>query len=184
MKWARLKVATFSMLLALLFAGPSQAESFVTLRPGTDLWWLRANFRALDTQIRGIPVGTIDRAWCKATEFRRELFPGDLLLENGYDLLQGADLSFSVAGSFDGTGKRQIALVGVYETCRGLEGRFFLIIDADTRRVRFLDAEINRDRFSVLKLVGPSRIMVAYCFECDVVAFVRWDRDKKRFVMK
>lgn len=176
--------AICSIVLLSLFALPSRAQSFMTVKPGTDAWWLRAEFRALDREVRGIPVAAIHSSWCKATEFRRELFPPELLVENGYDLLREADLAFSLEGSFDGSGKRQLALVGVYETCRGEQGRFFLILDADTQKVRFLDTELTPDRFSALKRADRGRIMVAYCFECDVVAFVRWDRGKKRFVMR
>jgi hypothetical protein len=104
------------------------------------------------------------------------------LIENGTDLLAEAGLSFSIEGSFDRSGTKQIALVGVYETCRGQEGRFFLILDADTRKVRFLDAQAAKQRFSAIAAQGRSTIVIMYCLECDVSSTVRWDRARQRFV--
>jgi hypothetical protein len=58
-------------------------------------------------------VGKIRADWRKATEFSRALFPEGLLVENGTDLLEQAELSFALEGSFDGSGAKQTALVGV-----------------------------------------------------------------------
>jgi hypothetical protein len=147
-------------------------------------WWLRTDFHALHGEVRGIPVANIHRDWCKATEFSRELFPQELLIENGTDLLAEAGLSFSIEGAFDGSGKKQIALVGVYETCGGQKGRFFLILDAETRKVRFLDAQATAQRFSAIAAQGRSTIVIMYCLECDACSTVRWDRARKRVVAR
>jgi hypothetical protein len=173
-------------LLLTIWATDGQAQNLVTVRPEPKsfAWWLRADFHALHREVQGIPVKSIRPDWCKATEFSRELFPPELLVENGTDLLAEAELSFSVEGSFDGSGTKQIALVGVYETCAGGKGRFLLILDAGTRKVRFLEAQAAKDRFSALRAIGPSEIMVMYCLECDVGSTVRWDRARKRFVMR
>jgi hypothetical protein len=173
-------------LLAAVWATAGQAQNLVTVRPEPKsfAWWLRADFHALHREVRGIPVASIRRDWCKATEFSRELFPPELLVENGTDLLAEAGLSFSVEGSFDGSGTKQTALVGVYETCGGKKGRFLLILDAGTRKVRFLDAQAAKDRFSALRATGRSGLVVMYCLECDMGSTVRWDRARKRFVMR
>jgi hypothetical protein len=173
-------------LLAIVWATASQAQSLVTLRPRpkNDVWWLRADFHALHREVRGIPVAKIRADWCKATEFKRALFPKELLVENGADVLAPANLSFSLEGSFDGSGTKQVALVGTYETCRGTKGRFFLILDAATNRVRFLDAGVAKDRFSAIAPAGRSGIVIMYCLECDIGSTVRWDRARKRFVLR
>ena len=56
-------------LVALCFATSAHAQSFVTVKPGKEAWWLRTEFRPLHTEVRGIPVKSIRADWCKATEF-------------------------------------------------------------------------------------------------------------------
>jgi hypothetical protein len=172
--------------LGLLLATAAQAQNLVTVKPEPAglAWWLRAEFHALHSEVRGIPVAKIKAGWCKATEFTRELFPEGLLVENGTDLMADAKLSFSLDGAFDGSGQKQTALVGVYETCGGRKGRFFLILDSETRKVRFLDAQPAKDRFSAITADGASAIRVFYCMECDISSVVRWDRARKRFVTR
>lgn len=172
-------------LLAVFFTTAASAQNLVTVKPGpaTMAWWLRADFHALDRAIRGIPVGEIDKSWCKASEFTREKFPPNTLVENGTDLMKMANLSFSLEGSFDGSGTKQTALVGTYETCKGAKGRFFLIIDSGMRKVRFLDARPSKDRFSALATDGR-KIVILYCLECDITSTVRWEKARKRFVVR
>lgn len=173
-----------TIVLASMLATAVHAQSLVTVTPGpeTTAWWLRADFHALDREVRGIPVAKIRADWCKASEFTRERFPKELLVENGTDLLAESKLSFSLEGHFDGSATRQVALVGTYETCRGRKGRFVLIIDADTRKIRYVEAGPAKDRFSGLFAEGPTAIRIVYCLECDSSSVVRWDRAKKRFV--
>ena len=173
-------------LLAVVWATASQAQDLVTLRPQpeNDVWWLRADFHALHREVRGIPVTKIRADWCKATEYKRELFPKELLVEDGADVLAEANLSFSLEGSFDGSGTKQVALVGTYETCDGTKGRFFLILDAATSKVRFLDAPVAENRFAAIGPAGRSGIVIMYCLECDNGSTVRWNRARKRFVIR
>jgi hypothetical protein len=173
-------------VLGLICATAALAQNFVTVNPESHglAWWLRADFHALHREVRGIPVADLHRDWCKATEFTGEQFPLELLVEHGTDLLAQAGLSFSVEGPFDGSGKKQVTLVGVYETCRGQKGRFFLILDADTRKVRYLDAQAGKQRFSAIAAQGASTIVIMHCLECDVSSTVRWDRTRKRFVAR
>lgn len=170
-------------VMAALLASAAHAQNFVTVRPEPEsyAWWLRADFNALHTEVRGIPVKELRKNWCKATEFARELFPPGLLVENGTDVLAASNLAFSLEGSFDGSGVKQTALVGVYETCGGEKGSFFLIIDSGTRKARFLSAYACTQCFSVLASAGPSQIQIFHCMECDNVSTVRWDRARKRF---
>src|SRR6185312_17020724 len=72
----------FAITLLTLVAAPAAAapNDFVTIKPGPSgyAWWLRADFHPFETQVRGIPVKQIRATWCKASEFRKELFPPDL----------------------------------------------------------------------------------------------------------
>ncbi len=108
---------------------------------------------------------------------------GEELVENGKNALDEYGLSFSLEGSFDGSGTKQTALVGNYETCRGRQGRFVLIIDSATRKIRFLHAEHARHPFAALK-ESAAAIRVMYCLACDISSAVRWDARSKRFVIK
>jgi opacity protein-like surface antigen len=173
----------FLAVMAALLASAAHAQNFVNVNPepASYAWWLRTEFNALHTEVRGIPVKDLRKNWCKATEFARELFPPGLLVENGTDVMAASKLAFSLEGSFDGSGTKQTALVGVYETCGGEKGSFFLIIGSGTRKVRFLDAYVCTHCFSALSSAGPSQIQIFHCMECDDVSTVRWDRAGKRF---
>jgi hypothetical protein len=170
---------------ALLLAASAEAQTPVSVRPEpkSEAWWLRTEFHAQNTEIRGIPVKAIRADWCRASEFRSELFPPETLVENGHDHLKETGLAFSVQGSFDGSRLGQTALVGVYETCTQKKGRFFLIFDTDTKRVRFVDTDDAREQFAVIGKEGRT-LRVFFCLECDNAATVRWDRARKRFVMR
>jgi hypothetical protein len=177
MKRILLSVACI-VLSAVAWAQPA----FVTLdpEPKLDAWWLRARFNPTHAEIRGIPVAQIRRDWCKASEITREAIPPELLVEDGTDLLKLTGFTFSVEGNFDRSATPQVALVGVYETCRGERGAFLLIIDKDSKRVRFLDTRKTEHQFAALLRDGDT-IHVTYCLECDVGAKLRWSRSKKAF---
>jgi hypothetical protein len=174
------------IIAALLLPVCAAAQTSVTVRPEpkSDVWWLRAEFHPRDTEIRGIPVNKIRAHWGRAGEFTPDMFPAETLVENGYDHLKETGLSFSVQGSFDGSRLSQTALIGVYETCARKKGRFFLIFDTGTKRVRFLDTDDSaKEQFAVIGSDGRT-LHIFYCLECDNVSTVRWDRARKRFVMR
>src|SRR5262245_2949999 len=112
---------------AIFFAlGSAVAQSnFLITKPEPQwsAWWLRTEFYPFDKEVRGIPVRKIRSTWCKATEFRRELFP-----ENFQPDIANSGLSFAVDGIFDGSKANQTALVGVYETCNHERGSFLLVL--------------------------------------------------------
>src|SRR5215475_6743516 len=91
-------------------------------------WWVIADFHPFTTEVRGLPVSQIRKSWCKATEFRKDLIPRELLFEGGVDAMEASKLSFAIEGHFDGTAAKQVALVGVYEECSGQKGRFILVL--------------------------------------------------------
>jgi hypothetical protein len=161
-------------------------QSFVTLKgdPRKEGWWLIAEFNPITTQVRGIPANQIRKSWCKATEFRKDLLPKELLFEGGVDTMQSAGLSFAVEGSFDGTAEKQIVLVGVFQECAGQKGRFILILDKPAEgqpKVRFLDAVHIDRQFGALQKGKGGNVFVWECMECDGSSVLRWDRKKARF---
>src|SRR5437763_15116071 len=109
--------------LALIPAITGAAEKpFTETAPGPEAWWLRTEYHPFGKEVRGIPVATIRADWCKANEFRKELFPKKLAASF-------EDKSpFAADGFFDGSKTRQTVLVGAYETCAGKRGVFLLIV--------------------------------------------------------
>ena len=162
--------------------GHAQQSEFVTIapEPKSDMWWLRAEFHPFETAVRGIPISAIRKSWCKATEFRKELFPP----EAKSDLDHSSDLAFSIDGSFDGSKTRQTALIGVYETCAGKRGSFLLVLTqpSSTRpRIMFVH-EMPDDEFGMLMALPDLTIQVFHCLECDSATQFRWDKARRHFV--
>ena len=173
--------AILSVLLLSLCvtASSAQPKDFVTLAPGPSgyAWWLRAEFHPVDVMVRDIPVGQLRATWCKATEFRKDLFPPDLATDFG----QTGGLSFAADGFFDGSKVKQTALVGAYEACDGKRGSFLLILARPQDKapvVRFVhEMPIP---FAMLSVTNAT-IVVFHCMECDHVTEFKWDKSKKRF---
>ena len=91
-------------VIALMTAQAAAQQAFVTLNGDLkkEAWWVIAEFHPFTTEVRGIPANQIRKSWCKATEFRKDLIPKELLFENGADVMKGADMSFAIEGRFDG----------------------------------------------------------------------------------
>lgn len=174
------RIALAFVLAALATA--AQAQNFATVAPGDAAWWLRTSFNPTGTEVRGIPVGKIKSDWCKATEFTRALMPKkEMEAEESGKVMDEAKLSFSLQGKFDQSKTEQIALTGVYQTCAGVKGSFLLIIDADTKKVRFVDATPNEEQFAILQLSRKGGIAMWTCMECDGYSILRWNAKKKAF---
>lgn len=182
------KPAVKLVLLALLVelvsvqVGYAQQTEFVRIapEPKSYAWWLRAEFHPFGKEIRGIPVAKIKRTWCRATEFRNDLFPP----EATPDLTHSDGLAFSIDGSFDGSKVRQTALIGVYESCTGERGSFLLVLAVPSSKrstVRFVH-EMPNEQFGMLAALPDSTIQVFHCMECDHTTKFKWDKMKKRFL--
>ena len=173
------------IFLLAVAPAPGQAQ-FVTIDGDlkTTAWWVLADFQPFTTEVRGLPANRIRKNWCKATEFRKELIPRELIFEGGSDVMEQAQLSFAVEGHFDGTPVTQVASVGVYQDCSGKKGRFILIIDRLPGRlpkIRFVHA-VETDRQFAALTKGKDNTLVAWtCMECDNHAVLKWDRKSRRF---
>jgi hypothetical protein len=177
-------VVLLALLVLLTSAPASQAQQreFVKIapEPKSHAWWLRAEFHPLGTDIRGIPLARIDRTWCRATEFRNDLFPP----EARSDLKQTIGLAFSVDGSFDGSKTRQTALIGVYESCAGQKGSFLLVLANPPDKpasVRYVHAMPDAP-FGMLAALPDATIQVFHCLECDNSTKFKWSKRQRRFV--
>ncbi|UFZ03987.1 hypothetical protein LQG66_33135 [Bradyrhizobium ontarionense] len=162
-------------------------QPFMTIEGDTRsiAWWVLAEFHPFTTEVRGIPAGQIRKGWCKATEFRKDLIPSKFLFEGGGDAMEASKQSFAVEGNFDGSSTRQLALVGVYEDCKGARGRFFMILDLPTvgkPRIRLLDAFQMPHQYTALSLDDDKTITLWACMDCDNFAKLKWDRKRHKFV--
>ena len=180
---SHMKRLALSVICVFLGTAAPAQQPFVTVKPepAMEAWWLRAEFHPMHTEVRGIPVAQIRRNWCKATEYSRDLFPRELLIENGTDLMAQGELSFAVEGFFDRSRTKQVALVGVYQTCGGEKGSFLLILDEGSKKVRFVDTVPGRTQFAALGASRGSSIVLFHCMECDNASTLRWDRARKKF---
>jgi hypothetical protein len=174
-----------SALVLTLTQVHAQQEFVTIMDPNNPAWWVSAEFHPFTTEVRGIPVSQIRKNWCKATEFRKDLIPRRLLVdERGVDAMHAAEMSFAVEGRFDGSTVKQVALAGVYEECAGKKGRFTLILDqpADGKaKIRFVSAVPTDHQFGALQKAKDNTIVVWSCMECDGGSSLRWDRKKRKF---
>ena len=174
-------------LCCCLVVAHARAEAaFVTIQGDLKsiAWWVLADFHPSTTEVRGIPAREIRKSWCKATEFRKDLIPRELLFEGGTDAMAAANMSFAIEGSFDGTGTTQVALVGVFEECSGQKGRFILILDQPANgkpSIRFVNALRTDRQFGALQKGDDNSIVAWTCMECDNYAVLKWDRKKRKF---
>ena len=171
-----------SLSIAVGAGGRAQEQAFAEIapEPKLDAWWLRAEFHPFETAVRGIPISAIQKSWCKATEFRKELFPP----EAQSSLKYSGDLRFAVDGSFDGSKSRQTALIGAYETCKGERGSFLLVLTRPPNKppiLRFVH-EMPDEPFGMVAALPDGAIQVFHCMECDHTTKFRWDKAKARFV--
>jgi hypothetical protein len=184
---SRVVVLTSVLGIFLLTVAPISAQTrFVTINGDLKqiAWWVLADFQPFTTEVRGIPANQIRKNWCKATEFRKDLIPRELLFENGSDEMEQANLSFAMEGHFDGSPTTQIALVGVYQECSGKKGRFILIIDRPAggpAKIRFVNAVETDRQFGALAK-GKDNTLVAWaCMECDNYSVLKWNRKNRKF---
>ncbi len=158
---------------AIKFAPPESEEH---------AWWLRPEFAPVDTHIRGIPVKELDSSWSLASEISKEAICEDAVYENGLDLIEELQLSFSVLGDFNHDGVEDLALIGLYENNNGKRGTFLLVLSREKSgkwKKSFLE---TRGRFAVLS--KKEQIIVSFCLGCDFGAYLLWDKEKGEYVLK
>ena len=178
--WRGILLAMFAVAPGI---GNAQEKPFVVIAPTPDYyaWWLRAEYHPFGTEVRGIPVARIRPGWCKANEFRKDLFPPD---EAKY--FEGSSHSFTVDGFFDGSKVKQAALVGVYETCKGERGAFLLVLamrEGKPPVIRFVREIPGEREFAMVEIGDASTITMYHCMDCDHVSKFKWSRTKKTFVL-
>ncbi len=179
-------IVVIGSAFATVAPAPAQQE-FVTTKGDlkSTAWWVIAEFHPFTTEVRGIPANQIRKNWCKATEFRKDLIPKELLVdESGVDTMRAAEMSFAVDGRFDGSTVKQVALVGAYEECGGQKGSFILILDQPgdgKAKIRFVNAVRTDHQFGALQKGKDNTIVAWSCMDCDGNSVLKWDRKKRKF---
>ena len=174
------------LVVAVATAQAAAQQAFVTLNgdPKNEAWWVIAEFHPFTTEVRGIPANRIRKSWCKATDFRKDLIPSELLFDGSTDAMAAGDMSFAIEGRFDGAAAKQVALVGAFEECDGPRGRFILILDQPgdgTPKIRFVNAVRTDRQFGALRKGQDNSIVAWACMECDNFSVLKWDRKKRKF---
>jgi len=130
------------------------------------------------------PLAKLRSNWCRANEFREDLFPAEN--RKDIDYVHQFGLSFAIDGFFDGSKMKQTALTGVYETCKGDRGAFLLVLawpEGKPPAIRFLYEWPTDIALTILQASDPTTIGVFDCLECDHMDKWRWSKTKKRFVL-
>jgi hypothetical protein len=146
----------------------------VASRGGSAAWWLGARFTPSDSNVAGLALTQIDSTWVRAQVLSMRMLPSEAAADRA--LLERRGQGFERSGDFNGDGRPDRALVGVYETRSGEGGRFLLILTrtaAGTWEKAFLAAMPGEARFSIL---GQSGRQLAwwFCLDCDDGVLVRW----------
>jgi hypothetical protein len=182
-KAARLVRVAALLLVATATFSTAQTNDFIEIVSDRSYlaWYLQVNIHPITAEVRGIPARKLRKTWCKATEFRKELFPPDLA--PGID--ERGDFSFAADGYFDGSKIRQSAHLGVYETCTGDIGTFLLVLAWPANKspkIRFVHEMQLKHQFAVLTVRPGATISVLHCMCCDHETEFKWNHAKQRFV--
>lgn len=181
------RVRTVLAALLLVFAavaGPVRAALLeVDAEPANRPWWERARWQPQATVVRGVPIKRLHPDWCAAEALGRETIGEALLGPDAGDPLAGG-LSFSLEGSFDGSGRPQLAFVGAYRRCAGERGLFVTIVEPHPQRprMRFLvEVPNSPSAFAALGRDPDGTLVVWWCAACDHGVRIEFNRESKSF---
>ena len=159
----------------LLFANACFSDDLSDFNNWNKLYAL--NFVPTDTNIESISVKKIDPLWRKALSIRMEVLPQEFQEFLAKELPNKN--SFEATGDFNGDGKPDRALVGVYEDETGKLDRFLIILTEDRSGVwqkSFIATDhAGRAGFSQISWDEKSRrLLWSVCTNCDSWIWVVW----------
>jgi hypothetical protein len=176
----------FVVLAWLLGALCARAESSNVLviapEPATEPWWQRAQWHPKGQAVRGVAIKRLHPEWCAAEAFSRELIGEDRLGPAAGNPLLGLD--FALEGNFDGSGRPQIAFVGVYRRCAGEQGLFAAIVEParERPRMRFLvEVPSSTGVLAALGREPDGTLAVWWCVACPNGVRIEFNRETKGF---
>jgi len=171
--------------VTFLYAPPVAAtDSLLTVspEPAIDPWWLRARWKPQSQVVRGVPIKRLHPQWCAAEAFSRELLAQALPVPSAASGAQGQ--TFFLEGSFDGSGRPQLAFVGAYRQCGGEQGLFLAIVEPhrDRPRMRFLvEVPDPGSALATLGLEPDGSLAVWWCVDCANGARIEFNRESRGF---
>jgi len=140
--------------------------------------FLRVRYVPVEDRIDSVRVADIDRSWSRVLVLRKTNQSEEVLREVKANESFGA--RFSVDGDFNGDGKPDKALVGVYQEKSGATGRFLLVLTElkpGVWRKSFLAKFKGEPGFSILFVEGAT-IDFATCLRCDAGLRLVWARGR------
>lgn len=167
------------LLALLLLVAPSQS----LFAEETEPWWVTERYQPAQNKIQSIPVKQLDKTWVKASPLTKEKLSEDAVLRLGGE----PSYQFEVEADFNKDGRRDRAMVGVYEDASGAKGRFLLILTEEGRgawKKAFLEKVPGDPGFSVLVYEEGGSLGWVDCFECDAeLGDLMWDGTKYSLVV-
>lgn len=176
-------LSVLAALLASAAVAATDAPLVVDAEPAVRPWWERARWQPRSTSVRGVPIKRLHPDWCAAEAFSRELFGETLLGAAAGDPLAGGR-AFSIEGSFDGSGRPQLAFVGAYRRCAGEPGLFAAIVEPHPQRPRMkflVEVPNSPSAFAALGRDPDGTLVVWWCADCDQGVRIEFNRDSKAF---
>jgi len=177
-----------ALLVIVLWAGlvpvaaADKAVFTVAPEPADKPWWRRAHWQPRATTVQGVPIKRLHPDWCAAEAVGRERLDEAVGVAVVDQALDGR--SFTLEGSFDGSGAPQLAFVGAYRRCAGEQGLFVAIIEPSRDRVRMRFLVEVPDADSAVAMLGrepDGTLAVWWCAECASGNRIAFNRDKREF---
>ncbi len=161
----------------------NEPSPFVILHKDGDMaWWFGAEFHPFGKDIRGIPIKTIDASWCAANEFKKALFPREVVEGVlGLNEIMGDKDSFSLAGKFDGA-RQLTALVGVFETCDKKTATFLLLLDTKNKENPVVSLIKYDTPFFAYLLPDEKGFLLLDCYACSEATLYQWDKKSRNLI--
>lgn len=157
----------------LLIALPVQSQP----SEQTSDWLATERFKATETKVLSIPVKQLDKTWVKVSPLTKEkLSPAATAYLSDKPIYQ-----YAVDADLNKDGKRDRAVVGVYEAVSGEKGIFLLVVTekgSKSWEKAFLEKIPGEPGYSAL-CYSEGIVGWFNCFECDAtLGDVFWDGKK------
>lgn len=144
-------------------------------------WWLRFKFVPRATSMRGIPAGQLTSNWVRVAELRQGLIPEKFV--SGKEDGLAWNPNFAVEGDFNGDGKTDHALVGVYEDKDGKFGNFLLVLTraSDGKWEKSFLKSFEGDQGPIDLTWNGKALTLWFCTNCDAVMWIEWNKGKSQY---
>ena len=146
-------------------------------------WWLRSRFIAKSKSVKGISAPEFNKNWVRVSELRQGVIPENLV--SGKDGELAWNPQFTAEGDFNGDGRPDQALIGVYEEQDGKTGVFLLILTPRTDGKFGQDFSLSFDNPAPIDLVWDGKeLKLWFCNYCDNFLSIEWNKEKGKYESK